>query len=68
MNNFRSRQTIPNKPVSTRCEIHRNGMDFLEDLLAPEAPDPHKDTAKLIAEEERRRLLAVIHERMTVLG
>lgn len=60
--------TSPTQKTKVKPSIHRSGMDFLEEVLAPETASTNKPTSQLIAEEERRRVLEIVRTRLTVLG
>jgi len=53
---------------SKKPSITIDAWELIEEVLRVESPSPDKPHWKLIAEQERERLLAVLDHRLTVIG
>lgn len=56
------------KSPSKKPSIPIDAWKILEDILAPERPSPDKPEWKMIAEQERMRILEVLKHRVNVYG
>lgn len=54
------------KMKTSTPQINSEGMQFIEDTMRPSEPCADKTFAQLVAEEERRRILAILKHRLKV--